>query len=104
MMLEPYEIGEKIGAAIGAGVNRLLIGIGMVLTSATLFAVLTIIAAQSGHIAARNASILTLAFTILGYSLQLRQQTAAIQRVMLMAIGASWAAGLTAIILIVVGG
>jgi hypothetical protein len=79
-------------------VNRLLSGIGMILTSATLFGVLTVVAALSGHIAARNAAILTLAFTVLGYSLQLREQTPNIQRAMLVAVGASWVAGLRAIL------
>lgn len=84
-MLEPSDL--------YAAVNRLLIGLGQIITAAALLAVVAVLAAQTGNLHARDSAILALSLTTAGYALQLTRLTSILSGLMLACVGASWAAG-----------
>lgn len=88
-MLEPSDL--------NAAVNRMLIGLGQIITAAVLLAVVALVASQAGNLAARNCSVLALGLTTIGYALQLKRQTLIVSVFVGAAVGASWGAGLLSV-------
>jgi hypothetical protein len=101
--MEPNQLGEMISMAVAHGVNRLLIGLGQIITAAMLLMIVAVLGAESGHFAASNAAILAMGFTAIGYALQLCRMTAIMRGLTLAAVGASWVAGAIAVIFLVWG-
>jgi len=99
MMLEPSDI--------HAAVNRLLIGLGQILTAAVLLACVMLLAELRGDRPAATFAVLALAFTCLGYALQLvtvrATKWAEMRMVVLAVIWLSWAFGLIAVSRLVIG-
>lgn len=95
-MLEPGDL--------YAAVNRLLVGLGQILTAAVLLGVVALLASADHNWVARDAAVLALGFTVVGYALQLTRMTLNLQRALYAAIGASWAGGVIAVGELILGG
>lgn len=95
-MLEPSDL--------ITAVNRLLVGLGQILTAAVLLAVVALLAAQAGNVLARNAAVLALGFTTVGYALQLARMTPIRHGLMVGSIWASWVGGALAVMFLLFAG
>lgn len=85
-------------------VNRLLVGLGQILTAAVLLGVVALVAGLQHNEFASTAAVLALGFTTIGYALQLAIQTPRWRFVVLLAVGISWACGIIAVVALIFGG
>lgn len=94
-MLEPSDL--------YAATNRLLVGLGQIVTAAALLVLVAVLAQQTGNRLARDFALLSLGFTVAGYALQL--VPVPVHRLLVLtAVQISWLLGLVAVLWLILRG
>lgn len=84
-----------------AAINRLLVGLGQIITAAALLVLVAVLAQQTGNRLARDFAVLSLGFTVAGYALQL----VPVHRLLvLVAVQTSWLLGIMAALWLILRG